>query len=79
MSQPSRAGSDLICLLDANVLITAHRDYYPVTRVPEFWDWLLHHAEAGRVKMPLEILDEESAENLGRVRMICSIGSRAAP
>ncbi len=52
------AGSDLICLLDANVLTTAHRDYYPVTRVPEFWDWLLHHAGEGRVKMPLEILDE---------------------
>ena len=48
----------MLCLLDANVLITAHRDYYPVTRVPEFWDWLQHHAEAGRVKIPLEILDE---------------------
>ena len=45
-------------LLDANVLITAHRDYYPVKRVPEFWDWLQHHATAGRVKMPAEILDE---------------------
>ena len=48
----------MLCLLDANVLITAHRDYYPVTRVPEFWDWLQHHAEAGRVKIPPEILHE---------------------
>ena len=48
----------MLCLLDANVLITAHRDYYPVTGVPEFWDWLLYHAEAGRVKVPSEILDE---------------------
>ncbi|MXW16991.1 MAG: DUF4411 family protein [Gemmatimonadetes bacterium] len=45
-------------LLDANVLITANRDYYPVKRVPEFWTWLVHHAEEGRVKVPAEILDE---------------------
>ncbi|WP_410001046.1 DUF4411 family protein [Rhizobium leguminosarum] len=25
-------------LLDANVLITAHNLYYPIQRVPEFWD-----------------------------------------
>ncbi|MDE0019943.1 MAG: DUF4411 family protein [Candidatus Poribacteria bacterium] len=28
-------------LLDANVLIDAKRDYYPMTRVPDFWEWLL--------------------------------------
>ena len=49
---------DVLYLLDANVLITAHRDYYSVQRVPEFWEWLRHHAEAGRVKVPAEILDE---------------------
>ena len=48
----------MLYLLDANVLITAHRDYYPVRRVPEFWDWLQHHAAAGTVKVPSEILDE---------------------
>ena len=48
----------MLYLLDANVLITAHRDYYPVKRVPEFWDWLQHHAAAGTVKVPWEILDE---------------------
>ena len=31
----------VLYLLDANVLIDANRDYYPVARVPEFWDWLL--------------------------------------
>lgn len=58
MSEASGSGSDLLYLLDANVLITANRDYYSVKRVPEFWAWLAHHAEAGRVKMPAEILDE---------------------
>ena len=28
----------MLYLLDANVLISAHRDYYPVKRVPEYWD-----------------------------------------
>ncbi|RWA50751.1 DNA-binding protein [Cupriavidus sp. UYMSc13B] len=45
-------------LLDANVLITAHREYYPIDMVPEFWDWLLHMAQAGIIKMPLETYEE---------------------
>lgn len=45
-------------LLDANVLIDAHRDYYPIDAVPEFWDWLLHHAANGAIKVPFETLDE---------------------
>ncbi|WP_091803073.1 DUF4411 family protein [Lysobacter sp. yr284] len=45
-------------LIDAGVLITANALYYPIDRVPEFWGWLLHHAEAGRVKVPLEIYEE---------------------
>lgn len=48
----------MLYLLDANVLITAHNDYYPVHRVPEFWDWLLHHAQKGHVKMPVEMFEE---------------------
>ena len=48
----------MLYLLDANVLIAAHRDYYPVKRVPEYWDWLQHQAEVGTVKIPSEILDE---------------------
>ena len=58
MSQTSASRSEVLYLLDANVLITAHRDYYPVKRVPEFWTWLEYHAEAGRVKIPVEILEE---------------------
>ncbi len=48
----------MLYLLDANVLIDANRDYYSIERVPEFWDWLQHHAEAGRVKVPVEIYEE---------------------
>lgn len=48
----------MLYLLDANVLIDANRDYYPMDRVPEFWDWLLHHADKGTVKLPQEIFGE---------------------
>ena len=45
-------------LIDANVLITAHNLYYPINRVPEFWSWLVHMGQAGKIKMPVEILEE---------------------
>jgi hypothetical protein len=47
-------------LLDANVLITAHREYYPHHRVPEFWDWLAYVCERGYAKMPIECHEEIS-------------------
>lgn len=48
----------MLYLLDANVLIDANRDYYPLRRVPEFWDWLIDRATQGQVKIPLEIFEE---------------------
>lgn len=45
-------------LPDANVLIRAHEDYYPIDRIPPFWDWLLEQALHGRVKMPMQIYNE---------------------
>ncbi len=48
----------MLYLLDANVLIDANRDYYPIARVPEFWDWLVAMGELGRVKIPQEIYEE---------------------
>lgn len=48
----------MLYLLDANVLIDAGRDYYPLEMVPEFWAWLAHHASDGAIKMPLEIYEE---------------------
>lgn len=48
----------MLDLLDANVLIDANRDYYPIDRVPEFWEWLADLGERGLVKVPPEIYDE---------------------
>lgn len=55
-------------LIDANVLIRAHGDYYPLDRIKPFWEWLVAEAEAGRVKMPREIYDEvaKSPDLLGQ-------------
>lgn len=48
----------MLFLLDANVLIDANRDYYPIEDIPEFWDWILFNAENDKVKIPIEILEE---------------------
>lgn len=45
-------------LLDSNVLIDADRDYYPIDRVPEFWEWLLHQAAQGVIRVPVEAFEE---------------------
>lgn len=51
----------MLYLIDANVLITANRDYYAIDQVPEFWDWLRYQGEQGQIKMPIEILEEVKA------------------
>lgn len=48
----------MLYLLDANVLIDANRDYYPIERVPEFWEWLENAGENGNAKIPLEVHEE---------------------
>lgn len=48
----------MIYLIDANVLITANNLYYPIDRVPEYWEWLSHMGNQGHVKMPFEIFEE---------------------
>ena len=48
----------MLYLLDANTLIDANRDYYPLNAVPEFWEWLVHMGRQGRVKIPLEPWEE---------------------
>ena len=48
----------MLYLLDASMLITANKSYYPVDSVPESWEWLLYMAEQGSVKIPLEIFEE---------------------
>ena len=48
----------MLYLLDANVLIDANRDYYPLERVPEFWEWLIHMGGSGFAKTPIEQYEE---------------------
>jgi Domain of unknown function (DUF4411) len=48
----------MLYLIDANVLITANNLYYPIDRVPEYWEWLVHVGTLGQVKMPFEIFEE---------------------
>jgi hypothetical protein len=50
-------------ILDANVLIRAHREYYPPHRVPEFWDWLVYIGEQGLAKIPIECHEEIAEGN----------------
>lgn len=45
-------------LLDANTLIDANRDYYGIGQVDEYWEWLVHFGEQGRIKIPVEIYEE---------------------
>lgn len=48
----------MLYLLDANVFITAKNTYYPIDRVPEFWEWLIYQGGQGNVKIVREVYDE---------------------
>ena len=48
----------MLYLLDANVLIDGNNHYYPIRRVPEFWNWLVHQGEQDQVKVPLEVYEK---------------------
>ena len=48
----------MLYLLDANCFIHAHNMYYPLDRVPEYWDWLVAKAQDKILKVPKEIFDE---------------------
>ena len=50
----------MLYLLDANTLIDAKRDYYPINRVPEFWEWLIFNGQKENIKIPIEIYEEFS-------------------
>lgn len=53
----------MLYLLDASVLIAANRDYYPLGRVPEFWDWLVDRGAKQQTKIPVEMYEEVLAGN----------------
>ena len=50
----------MLYLIDASSIIDAKDLYYVIDRVPEYWAWLLHQGESGRLKIPPEIFDEIS-------------------
>jgi len=54
---------NMLYLLDANVPITVNATYYPMKRLPQFWDWLAGKALAGHVKIPLQIFEEIAPAN----------------
>lgn len=51
----------MLYLLDANVLITASNNYYPLDQIPEFWSWMHHQATLNLIKIPREIMEEIKA------------------
>ena len=68
----------MLYLLDANVLIDANRDYYPIDRVPEFWEWLSDAGENDRVKIPLEVYEEIKSGNDALAEWIANDTNKAA-
>ena len=51
-------------LLDANTLMEAHDTFYPVDRIKPFWDWVYDQADAGLIKMPVEVHSEFTGNGL---------------
>ena len=61
----------MLYLLDANALIDAKRDYYPMARVPDFWEWLLELFRPNKelIKIPHEVyqkLTESANDDLAK-------------
>lgn len=54
----------MIYLLDANTLMEAHDTFYPVDRIKPFWDWVHAQAQAGLIKMPVEVHSEFTGDGL---------------
>lgn len=48
----------MLYLLDANTLIAAKNAYYPIDRVPEFWEWIVYQGQVGNIKVPIEVYEE---------------------
>ncbi len=53
----------MLYLLDADTLISAKNSYYPIERIPEFWDWLVHHGQQSNIKIPIENYEEFKEPN----------------
>ena len=53
----------MLYLIDANVLITANNTYYPIERIPQYWEWLKRNGDLGKIKFPQEIYEEVTDGN----------------
>ena len=53
----------MLYLLDADTLIRADREAYPLGRFPPLWNWLLYQGDMGCVKITLEQYEEIIAGN----------------
>ncbi len=60
--------------LDANVLMTAHHDYYAPDLCPGFWECLAYYLQAGRLLIPDRVRDEvlSPPELVNWVDRVCS-------
>lgn len=65
-------------LIDANVLIRADADFYPLDRIPQFWEWLVAQGLNGSVKIPPEIHDEVASGTDGLAGWIKEIEVKEA-
>ena len=53
----------MLYLIDANVLIDAAEYYYPLDRVPQFWEWLEDVGGNGSLKVPTEVYEEITGDS----------------
>jgi len=53
----------MLYLLDADSLITSNNVYYPLSRFPSLWQWLIWNGEQGNIKIPIEQFEEITAGN----------------
>ena len=55
----------MLYLLDANTLIDAKRDYYPISRGPEFWDWIIYQGKQGKIIKTQSAKPEQTRQDTG--------------
>ena len=65
-------------LIDANVLMEAHATFYPIDRIPQFWEWLVEQGKAGLIKIPYEFHQEFHGKNGLHVEWINDSDVKAA-
>ncbi|MBK9124909.1 MAG: DUF4411 family protein [Chloroflexi bacterium] len=51
----------MLYLLDANVFIQGHKDYWPIDQFPEIWEWFCYVGRRGDVKILRVNFDEVQA------------------